>query len=471
MGIKKGNCRDFHRIEPSILNLINNGAFYQKSYGGGMIPRIKLLEGNLGIRLFVGLFLFSILNGAEPADTNYLEEKVPKYRLPKLLKSDLKGAETVREWYEKRRPELQTLLETHIYGKTPTRDLGPFQTRIVDIDPQALNGRATRKQISITIDDKLQLSIDLLVYLPNQAEEQVPCFMGLNFYGNQTVHADPKIRINPRWMGGKSKIGIKNNRATEATRGVYHERWQIERLIKRGYAVATAYCGDIDPDNYQHDFSDGIHPLFYRDNQSKPDPGEWGTIGAWAWGLSRILDYIIESESAINAKQVAVIGHSRLGKTALWAGAQDQRFGLVISNNSGCGGAALYRREFGERIHHMIKPVGYWFCGNHANFSHREQELPADQHMLLALVAPRPLYVASATEDQWADPKGEFLAALAASPVYELLGKTGLPSPQMPEPNTPVQGTIGYHLRNGAHAVTAYDWEQYLSFADRHFKR
>ena len=436
-----------------------------------MIPPIKSLEGNLGIRLFVGLFLFSVLNGAEPADTNYLEEKVPKYRLPKLLKSDLKGAETVREWYEKRRPELQTLLETHIYGKTPTRELGPFQTRIVDIDPQALNGRATRKQISITIDDKLQLSIDLLVYLPNQAEEQVPCFMGLNFYGNQTVHADPKIRINPRWMAGKSEIGIKNNRATDATRGVYHKRWQIERLIKRGYAVATAYCGDIDPDNYQHDFSDGIHPLFYRDNQSKPDPGEWGTIGAWAWGLSRILDYIIESESAINAKQVAVIGHSRLGKTALWAGAQDQRFGLVISNNSGCGGAALYRREFGERIHHMIKPVGYWFCGKHANFSHREQELPTDQHMLLALVAPRPLYVASATEDQWADPKGEFLAALAASPVYELLGKTGLPSPQMPEPNTPVQGTIGYHLRNGPHAVTAYDWEQYLSFADRHFKR
>ena len=266
-----------------------------------MIPPIKSFEGNLGIRLFVGLFLFSVLNGAEPADTNYLEEKVPKYRLPKLLKSDLKGAETVREWYEKRRPELQTLLETHIYGKTPTRDLGPFQTRIVDIDPQALNGRATRKQISITIDDKLQLSIDLLVYLPNQAEAQVPCFMGLNFYGNQTVHADPKIRINPRWMAGKSKIGIKNNRATEVTRGVYHERWQIERLIKRGYAVATAYCGDIDPDNYQHDFSDGIHPLFYRDNQSKPDPGEWGTIGAWAWGLSRILDYIIESESAINA--------------------------------------------------------------------------------------------------------------------------------------------------------------------------
>lgn len=437
-----------------------------------MIRWIWSQQRNPRILVFVIPYvLLSILNGAEPADTNYDEAKVPEYRLPRLLESDNKNAKAARDWHEKRRPEIQTLLEEHVYGKTPSKDLGPFQTRIVEIDPRALNGRATRKQISIIIDDARLLSIDLLLYLPNQVDEPVPCFMGLNFYGNQTVHADPKIRMNPRWMRSNTKIGIKGNRATEATRGVYQERWQIEKLIERGYAVATAYCGDIDSDNYQHDFTDGIHPLFYRDGQSKPDPDEWGAIGAWAWGLSRMLDHVIESEAAINAKQVAVIGHSRLGKTALWAGAQDQRFGLVISNNSGCGGAALYRREFGERIHHMIKPVGYWFCGNHAGFARREQALPVDQHMLLALVAPRPLYVASATKDRWADPKGEFLAALAVSPVYELLGKTGLPSKQMPEPNTPVAGNIGYHLRNGEHAVTAYDWEQYLRFADQQFKR
>ena len=436
-----------------------------------MIRLTKLAQESSRIIFFVIPFsLLSFLNAAEPADTNYEEANVPEYRLPKLIKSDIRSPKAVANWHEKRRPELETLLETHVYGKTPTNDLGPFETGMLDSDPQALKGKATRKQISIIIDASRQLSIDLLLYLPNEAKGPAPCFMGLNFYGNQTVHADPKIQINPRWMRGNTQIGIKNNRATETTRGVYHERWQIERLIDRGYALATAYCGDIDPDNYQHDFTDGVHPLFYRKEQSKPDSDQWGAIGAWAWGLSRMLDYIIESETAINADQVAVIGHSRLGKTALWAGAQDQRFGLVISNNSGCGGAALYRREFGERIHHMIKPVGYWFCGNHARFAHQEQALPVDQHMLLALVAPRPLYIASATKDQWADPKGEFLAALAASPVYELLGKTGLPTQQWPKPNTPIEGTIGYHLRDGDHAVTAYDWEQYLRFADRHFK-
>ena len=414
--------------------------------------------------------LHPALSAAEPADTNYEESKVPHYRLPLLIKSDIRTPKAVSEWENGRRLEIQNLLEKFVYGKTPPQDLGPFQAKLVEIDRSALNGKATRKQVSIIIDESRQLSIDLLLYLPNQKVGPVSCFMGLNFYGNQTVHSDPAIRINPRWMRGNSEIGIKNNRATEETRGVYHERWQVERLIERGYAVATAYCGDIDPDNYQHDFTDGIHPLFYDRDQTKPEADEWGAIGAWAWGLSRMLDYVIESEATIKADQVAVMGHSRLGKTALWVGAQDQRFGLVISNNSGCGGAALYRREFGERIHHMIKPVGYWFCTNHASFAHREQMLPVDQHMLLALVAPRPLYIASATKDQWADPKGEFLAALAASPIYKLLGETGLPSDQMPVPNHSVQGTIGYHLREGPHAVTAYDWEQYLRFADRHFK-
>ena len=172
-----------------------------------MICWIKSLEENPSIRLSVVLLsLFSLLNGAEPADTNYVEAEVPEYRLPKLLKSDLRGPEFVKNWYEKRRPELQALLESHIYGKTPSRDLGPFLTQVVETDPQALNGSATRKQISIIIDDAHQLSIDLLVYLHNQVDETVPCFIGLNFYGNQTVHADPKIQINPRWMAGKSQI-------------------------------------------------------------------------------------------------------------------------------------------------------------------------------------------------------------------------------------------------------------------------
>jgi hypothetical protein len=231
--------------------------------------------------------------------------------------------------------------------------------------------------------------------------------------------------------------------------------------------LVTSFCGDIDPDNYRHDFSDGPHPLFYDNGQSRPGAKEWGTIGAWAWGLSRIRESL-QDDPFIDAKRMAVIGHSRLGKCALWTGAQDEKFRMVVSNNSGSGGAALYRRCFGERIHHMLKPVGYWFCRHHASYAHREEELPTDQHMLLAAIAPRALYVASATKDQWADPRGEFLALVQAAPIYSLYGLEGLPVSKLPPPNHPVSGArVGYHLREGKHAVTAFDWEQYLDFADR----
>ena len=434
---------------------------------GHTVTKKKILPTALSLSLIVAITNRGA--AAEPPDTNYDESKVPSLQLPQLLtQADGTKVTSTQAWTETRRAEVQALLEEFIFGKTPDQRPNQFRSVVIESDPKALGGKATRKQIKITIDPARDLDIDLLVYIPNDSDRPVPCFLGLNFYGNQTVHSDPAIQINPRWMRGNSEIGIRNSRATDATRGVYKERWSVEKLIDRGYAVATAYCGDIDPDNYQHDFADGVHPLFYKPGQTKPASHEWGAIGAWAWGLSRILDYIIEKEASIAKDKVAVIGHSRLGKTALWAGAQDQRFALVISNNSGCGGAALYRREFGERIHHMIKPVGYWFCENHAAFAQREQELPVDQHMLLALVAPRPLYVASASEDLWADPKGEFLAALEATPIYNLFGKQGLPTKEMPGMNQPTQGTIGYHLRKGEHAVTDYDWEQYLRFADHH---
>ncbi|PHS03175.1 MAG: acetylxylan esterase, partial [Blastopirellula sp.] len=275
-----------------------------------------------------------------------------------------------------------------------------------------------------------------------------------NFDGNHTIHADAAI--------------IERGNAVE--RGAKASRWQVETIIDSGYALATVHRDQIDPDNYRNDFTDGIHPLFYDKGQVKPKPKEWGSIGAWAWGLSRTLDYL-ETDEQVDASKVAVIGHSRLGKSALWAGAQDTRFAMVISNNSGCGGAALYRRCYGERIHHIIKPVGYWFCTNHHQYQKREHDLPVDQHMLMALVAPRPLYVASATEDQWADPKGEFLAAKYASPVYELFDKANLSEHAMPKPDQPIHTTIGYHLRTGKHDVTAYDWQQYIKFADRFLKK
>jgi hypothetical protein len=335
----------------------------------------------------------------------------------------------------------------------------------------ALGGRATRKEIMVWFTGRQDgPSMNLLLYVPNAAKKPVPAFLSLNFNGNHAVTSEPGIRLSDRWMAERPGGCATNHLATGSCRGSEASRWPVEKILAHGYALATAYYGDLEPD-FAEGWKLGVRAaLSPAGTNTTFKPDEWGAIGAWAWGLSRALDYL-ETDGAVDAKRVAVIGHSRLGKTALWAGARDERFAIVISNDSGEGGAALARRRFGERTANLNRSFPHWFCGNFKQYNDREDALPVDQHELIALIAPRPVYIASADEDRWADPRGEFLAARAAEPVYDLFAKAGLGVAEPPAVNKPVGDFIGYHLRSGKHDLTEYDWEQYLNFADRHFKR
>lgn len=395
---------------------------------------------------------------------NYDESKVPAYTLPDPL--TLNNGDKVRnakEW-EKRRAEILKIFENEVYGVSPDWK-GKIIPAELSSKPDALNGTAIRKEIKLTLrNGSKELDMVMLLYLP-KSSGPVPLFLGYNFGGNHTVTDEPGISVTTSWMRDNAANGVTGNRASEAGRGRDGSSWQVKEIISRGYGLATIYYGDVDPD-FDDGFKNGVHGLY--DHQ--PDNSSWGSIAAWAWGLSRAMDYL-QTVAAIDQKRVMVMGHSRLGKAALWAGATDQRFAAVISNNSGCGGAALSKRAFGETVGRINTSFPHWFCDNFNKYNEKEETLPVDQHQLLALIAPRPLYVASAEDDQWADPKGEFLSCVAASPVYTLLGTKGFPAVEMPAVNSPVAGTIGYHIRTGGHNVTLYDWNQYLGFADMHLRK
>jgi hypothetical protein len=406
----------------------------------------------------------------KPVPENRDESKVPPYTLPDpLALSDGQRVTDAATWTQQRRPEILELFRIEMFGRRPPAP-AELKYKVFDETRAALGGKAIRKQVTIYFSaDELGPRMDLLLYVPANANGPVPAFLGLNFGGNQAIHRDPGIKMSESWQRPRTDQNVVNNLATEASRGMEANRWDVDAILHRGYALATAYYGDIDPD-FDDGFKNGVHPLFYKGEQTKPAADEWGSIAAWSWGLSRALDYL-ERDPAINAKQVAVLGHSRLGKTALWAGAEDERFGMVISNNSGCGGAKLSRRVFGESVHQINYNFPHWFCDNFEKYNEREVDLLFDQHMLIALMAPRPVYVASAEKDLHADPRGEFLSALHAEPVYRLFGAEGLGVKEMPPLNQPKMGAIGYHIRSGVHDVTSYDWKCYLDFADRHFTR
>jgi len=360
--------------------------------------------------------------------------------LPDLfLYKDGEKVTNVEQWEKKRRPEILELFRRHVYGRAPIQRPEKLMFETEEVKENIMEGNATLKKINIVFEGPYgEGKIGLILFVPTHVKKPVPCFL---------------------LICNRSKENM------DKTREVKSDFWPAEYIISRGYAAAVFHVSDVDPD--EHDgFKNGVHGIF--DSRETPRSSDaWGTISAWAWGASRVMDYL-ETDSDIHAGKVAVIGHSRGGKTALWCGAQDERFSMVVSNNSGCTGAALSRGKKGETISDINRLFPHWFCENYKIYAHRENDLPVDQHMLLALIAPRLLYVASATQDDWADPQSEFLSCVHAEPIYHFYGLKGLETTQMPEPESPVhKGKIGYHLRTGEHDLTWYDWKCYLDFADK----
>ncbi|MDR1161828.1 MAG: acetylxylan esterase [Tannerellaceae bacterium] len=370
---------------------------------------------------------------AQSRPTIYDEDNVPAYTLPDpLICNDGTKVTTVKQWENQRRPEIMELFASQEYGRTPEERIDVTYETLSE-DPTFLNGKATAWQVKFTFTNGRK-SIDavLLLVLPNSQTGKAPVFISYNFKSNQGTRPDASI----------------------------------DAVIERGYGAATLSYQDIYPDKPGME-EQSVVSLFASYTATKQSPDRWQALGVWAWGLSRIADYL-ETQERVDANKLIVMGHSRLGKATLWAGAQDKRFSLVISNNSGCGGAALSKRAYGETVGKITNAFPHWFCPSFANYSDKEADMPFDQHELIALIAPRPVYIASAEDDKWADPRGEYLAGYYAGPVYELYKLKGLDSDSPPAVNHPVMNTIGYHIRSGGHDVTSYDWMRFMDFADSH---
>lgn len=363
-----------------------------------------------------------------------------EFVLPDPLRMENGERVTTREqWLTARRPELLETFRTQVYGRAPVGRPDSLKFELFDSASDAMEGKATRKQVRISFHGPGgEGAIKLTLFIPNARSGPAPCFL---FICNR-----PPVNIDP-------------------TREQKSEFWPAEEIIARGYATATFHNADVAPDKSDA-WKHGVHAIF---DPAQRAPDAWGTIAAWAWGASRCMDYLV-SDRDIDAQHVAVIGHSRGGKTALWAGAEDERFALVISNDSGCTGAKLAHRAIGETVERINRVFPHWFCENYKRWNGKDAELPFDQHELLALIAPRLCKVASASGDPGADPQGEFLSAVHASPVFELLGGKGMPTRDFPAPGTALHGgQIGYHLREGKHDLNLWDWSRHMDFADEHW--
>jgi len=430
------------------------------------------------IGLLAALALSASAEGQIPRKAPDNELSVP---LPGLWRD---GAQprTAREWEYVRKPELLELFSAHVYGRTPEGG-SVSKVETISRDEAALDGLATMSQMRITFRGPLgEKTGILLLYVPNRASAATPApvFVGLNFLGNHTTTADPTIELVPGWWaGGQRWVDEPKERAAE------ERSWPVRIPLERGYAVATMHYADLEPDSHLL-AAKGVRALFHsKDELDARRPDMWGAVGAWAWGLSRILDVLTDIPE-IDATAAIVFGHSRLGKTALWAAAQDPRFAAAIANNSGTCGAGLFRHPLGQTIANITGQFPHWFCTKLASYADDAlAQLPVDQHQLLGLIAPRPIHVTSATADAY---RPDFLTTVFASPVMELYGHHGtLPpglaepgvdvNPQtasqqpVPKPGTRIGGRLSFHLRDGLHDLLAEDWQHFVNFADENVHR
>jgi len=364
-----------------------------------------------------------------------------------LIRLDGTRVEDGRAWEELRKPELKALFGHYMYGVLPPAP-PTIAAKVVIEDRNYFGGKATKKEVEIGFAPAGSPKIRLLLVVPNKRHGRAPAFAGANFNGNHTALADPTITLPTAWMPPNAP-GVKDNRATDAGRGKDVGVWSIETVVDRGYALATCYAGDIAPDH--PGFADGVFPAFAGTGQSARAGDEWGAVAAWAWGLSRVVDYL-RTDPDIDPARIAVVGHSRMGKAAIVAGALDDRIALTIAHQAGCGGTAPSR-------------------GNFQKFNDQVDRLPFDQNCLIALAAPRPVLLTNATGDTWANPAGQFDALKGAASTYRLLGVTGIEETAMPPTDKLVGDRLGYHIRPGKHAMEPRDWTVFLDFADKHLKR
>lgn len=397
------------------------------------------------VRNFVlSLFFLVLVNqvrAQSAVEANYDESKVPSYTLPDVLKTATNAKVSNKATWEKvRRPEIIKLFEDNVYGQMP-KAYDRLSASVKTKNATAMGGKATLKEVLIeVVHNRKPVRINLVLFVPNNRPGPAPVFLLINNRGRDN---------------------------TDPTRAHKSDFWPAEMVVDSGYAIAAFHVSDLAPDDTAN-YVNGVLQLY---PEQLTQSNGMRAIGAWAWGASRVLDYF-QKDADIDAKKVIVVGHSRGGKASLWAAAEDQRFALCVSNCSGNTGVALSRRLFGETVKQINTVFPHWFTPNYKRFNTNVNALPVDQHMLVAAIAPRPLYATNASKDLWADPQGTYLSLKNAETVYALYSIKSTLTANRPPLNSPlINGPIGYHIREGEHDLTAYDWASFIQFANVHLRK